>query len=85
VKQDFNKILDQIGFVDKIIFGRLNYNKMVTSYNEKEVFYNDLTKTVVDFCIKNSKQYHIKEGTYCGQEQQEIITSNILDYSLAAI
>jgi DNA repair photolyase len=86
VEQDFNDILEEIDFVDKIIFGRLNYNKMVSSYKGKENFYNQLSKTVVNFCIKNNKQYHIKEGTFCDSEdQQKIITSNILDYSPAVI
>jgi len=86
VEQDFNDILKEIGFVDKIIFGRLNYNKMVSSYKEKEEFYNELSRLVVGFCVKNNKQYHIKEGTFCGnEERQEIITSNILDYSPAVI
>jgi DNA repair photolyase len=85
IEQDFQKIIQEIGFVDKIIFGRLNYNKMVSVYKEKEAFYNELSRIVVDFCINNKKQYHIKEGTYCGKAEREIITSNILDYSPVVI
>jgi len=64
IEQDFSKILEQISFVDKIIFGRLNYNKKVREYKEYQEFYNNLSDIVVDYCIKNSKEYHIKNGTY---------------------
>lgn len=64
ITQDFDDILKQIGFVDKIIFGRLNYNKKVTEFKNYQSFYNNLVEKVIDFCTRNSKQYHIKEGTY---------------------
>ena len=32
IEQDVHEILDKIKFTDKIIFGRLNYNKKVTEY-----------------------------------------------------
>lgn len=63
LEQDFNEILNAIGFVDKIIFGRLNYNKLSTAYKDNKKFYNELSKNVIDFCNKNHKEYHIKEGT----------------------
>lgn len=64
IKQDFSLILEKIIFADKIIFGRLNYNKLVTAYKNYQDYYNNLTTQVIDFCIKNNIQYHIKDGTY---------------------
>lgn len=34
INQDFSEILEAISFVDKIIFGRLNYNPKVTQYKK---------------------------------------------------
>lgn len=63
LEQDFEEILKAISFVDKIIFGRLNYNKKVTEYKNYRIFFNDLSQRVIDFCIANDKDYHIKKGT----------------------
>ncbi len=64
IKQNFNDILESVKFVDKIIFGRLNYNKAVTSYKGYQDYYNTLTKQVIDFCNLNNINYHIKDGTF---------------------
>lgn len=63
IKQDFSEILNAISFVDKIIFGRLNYNKLVREYEGYQEFYNDLSEAVVEYCNNNNKECHIKEGT----------------------
>ncbi len=63
IEQDFDEILKVIGFVDKIIFGRLNYNKLVSSYKNRIEYYNELSDKVIAFCKKNKTEYHIKEGT----------------------
>jgi DNA repair photolyase len=63
ITQDLKKILNKISFVDKIIFGRTNYSKLVTAYKEHQNFYNDCAKQVIDFCEANDIQYHIKKGT----------------------
>jgi len=64
IEQDISDILNQISFVDKIIFGRLNYNKKVREYPGYQDYYDDLSEMVVDYCIQHNKEYHIKEGTY---------------------
>lgn len=64
LKQDFNEILNTISFVDKIIFGRLNYNPLVTKYAGKVEYYNDLSGQVIDFCTSNNIKYHIKNRTF---------------------
>lgn len=63
ITQDFRKILESISFVDKIIFGRLNYNSMVSQYPRYKAFYNKLSQQVIDFCMKHNKEWHIKKGT----------------------
>lgn len=63
VDQNFKKILESIAFVDKIIFGRLNYNAQVSQYSDQKGFYNHLSRQVIDFCKAKNKEYHIKEGT----------------------
>lgn len=63
IEQDLNALLETIGFCDKIIFGRLNYNKKVSEYKEYKQFFNACAQTVIDYCQKNNKKYHIKDGT----------------------
>lgn len=63
IEQDFDEILEAIGFCDKIIFGRLNYNKKVTEYKGYQEFFNNLAYRVIDYCKQNGKQCHIKSGT----------------------
>lgn len=63
INQDFDKILDAISFVDKIIFGRLNYNSKVTRYPGFQFFYNKLSEKVISYCKERGKDYHIKKGT----------------------
>ena len=63
IKQDLREILDAISFCDKIIFGRLNYNKKVSEYKDHKNFFNECAQTVIDYCNENNKAYHIKVGT----------------------
>lgn len=63
IDQDLKPILETIGFVDKIIFGRMNYNKQVTAYKGHQEFFNELARQVIAFCNNNSIAYHIKAGT----------------------
>lgn len=63
IEQDLNVILDAIGFCDKIIFGRLNYNKKVSEYKDHKAYFNELAEQVITYCKDNGKQYHIKDGT----------------------
>ena len=63
IEQDLNEILEAIGFCDKIIFGRLNYNKKVSEYKDHRAYFNELAEQVIAYCQTNGKQYHIKDGT----------------------
>ena len=63
IEQDFDAILDAIGFVDKIIFGRMHYNKKVTEYKDHKQFFNNLSDRVVDYCRNHEIDFHIKRKT----------------------
>ncbi len=64
IDQDLNEILEAVSFADRIIFGRTNYSKEVTSgYPENKKFYNEKAKDVIDFCTSRKIAYHIKEKT----------------------
>lgn len=64
INQDLNELLEAVSFADRIIFGRTNYSKEVTSgYPEHKKFYNEKAKEVIDFCTNRKIAYHIKEKT----------------------
>ena len=65
VQQDLSKILKKISFVDKIIFGKLNYNVEVSQSNYKEgkEFYEQCANEVIAFCKEKGIDCHIKNGT----------------------
>lgn len=63
IEQDLTPILEAVGFADRIIFGRLNYNKKVAEYKEAKKFYNEEAQKVISFCKKRGVAYHIKDGT----------------------
>lgn len=63
IEQDLEDVLEAVAFVDKIIFGRTNYCKEVSSYKDHKEFYNKLATEVIDFCERRGIQYHIKDKT----------------------
>jgi len=62
-EQDITEILKAVDFVDRIIFGRMNYNFMINSFNKALNFYEECAITVIEFCIEYGIDYHIKNGT----------------------
>lgn len=62
-EQSLLKLLGHVAFVDKIVFGRWNYNAAVSSYPSHKAFYNQCAKTVKTFCRDNGIEYRIKRGT----------------------
>lgn len=68
-EQDLLEILREIDFVDKIIFGRTNYSKEISAYKKHRDFYNKQSEIVIEFCRKNSIDYHIKNGTITDIDQ----------------
>lgn len=63
IKQDIEEILKEIYFVDKIVFGKWNYNGFVGYFKGYKAFYNDSAYKVIKFCEKNNIDCHIKSGT----------------------
>jgi len=63
IEQDITEILKKLSFVDKIIFGRLNYNAKVSEYKRHKEFFNEMSEIVKEFCKKNNIACHIKDGT----------------------
>lgn len=62
-EQDLTEVLEAISFVDRIIFGRTNYSKEISSYEAHREFYNQEVQKVIDFCKEKNIAYHIKKGT----------------------
>ena len=63
VKQDIRDILEAVSFTNKIIFGRLHYNKKVSAYKDYKQFFNETANTVIDFCKSHNIAFHIKTRT----------------------
>ena len=63
IKQDLIKILNKISFVDRIIFGKLNYNVKSSSFIGNKTFYENCAKIVINFCERYRITHHIKFGT----------------------
>lgn len=67
--EDIDKILEEVSFVNKLIFGKFNYRKIVPTKKTLSVwknnieFYEEMVKKVISFCEKNNIKYHIKFGT----------------------
>lgn len=64
VCQELKPILEEVSFADRIIFGRTNYNKAVSSYSHVKDWYNERVLEVVRFCLDNEIDYFIKHGTW---------------------
>lgn len=71
--KNIEKLLDSISFVDKIVFGRLNYNIEASKFPDNENFYKRTAETLIKFCQKNDIIYHIKEGTPYSEEKTKKI------------
>ncbi len=64
IEQDLKTLLEAVSFVDKIIFGRMNYSKDVSKgYPQHRIFYNNKAQEVIDFCKQRDILFHIKEKT----------------------
>jgi len=79
VEQNLIKILGKVSFVDKIIFGKLNYNVKSTQFGHNGDFYHNCAEVVVDFCKSKRIEYHIKYGTQKkdNRKTEKIFAKNI--------
>jgi DNA repair photolyase len=72
ITQDLKVILRRVAFADKIIFGRLNYNRLVTQYPDYLAFYDQMAQLVSDYCEKHGQEYHIKKGTWSNEHAKRL-------------
>lgn len=70
VEQNLDNMLEKCKFVNKIIFGRLHYSKLVSQYKGYQSFYNNCVNEVIMFCENNKIDYHIKNGTYIQEDDK---------------
>lgn len=63
LSQNLLEILEAVSFTDKIIFGRTNYNKQVSSFPAVKEWYTEQAHQVISFCNSRGIAYHIKKGT----------------------
>lgn len=71
VVQELLPMLNCVSFADRIIFGRTNYNRVVSSYPGVKDWYNDRVVEVVDFAVEHGIDYYIKKGTWTGSGDPE--------------
>lgn len=81
IQQDLHKILREISFVDKIIFGKLNYNVKSSQFSANKDFYYNCAKIVIEFCKNKGIEYHIKYGTQKKDDKktEKIFVKNIIE------
>ena len=61
-EQDLKELLEQLDFVNFMIFGKLNYDKRANTPEAKE-FYKQAAVEFVDFCKGHGIRYHVKSDT----------------------
>lgn len=76
IQQDIRNILNSVSFVDRIIFGRLNYNVMVPRYPNYKKNFKEVSNHVVEFCKENNKEYYIKKAS----EMKAVILTHDTDF-----
>jgi hypothetical protein len=59
---DNGKVLEELAFVDFIVFGKWNYDVRSSTPEAKEE-YLDYVYTFRDFCKANNIRYHVKSET----------------------
>ncbi|WPX08693.1 SPL family radical SAM protein [Anaerocellum danielii] len=64
IEQDIDKLLEKISFVDKIVFGRWNYNTLSKSFENHKEFYLKISEKVQEFCEKNNIELIVKSEVY---------------------
>jgi len=63
IKQDIREILEAVSFVDRVVFGKWNYNKSTSQFLHYKNFYNSMAFEVATFCDRHKIECHIKKGS----------------------
>lgn len=82
IEQNLSELLNEVSFVDKIIFGKLNYNVKTSDFNGNADFYESCARMVIHFCKEKNIAYHIKYGT---QLKDDKTTEHILGKEKSAL
>ena len=79
---DVDALLNELEFVDKFIFGRLNYTLAVTQYlkNVDASFYARIAADVKAWCVMRDKPLHIKHRTPLYNPATKTILAVDFDY-----
>lgn len=64
VEQGLDQLLESVSFVDRIVFGRANYNREVSAFPSVKEWYNGRVEEVLAFCAARGIDVHIKKGTW---------------------
>lgn len=60
---DVERLLEALSFVDRVVFGKWNYNALASAYEREHGFYGGVAARVAEWCARNGKSLHIKSGT----------------------
>jgi DNA repair photolyase len=60
---DVERLLEALSFVDRMVFGKWNYNRLASTYEREYGFYGEIASRVAEWCMRNGKSLHIKSGT----------------------
>ena len=69
--ENINLLLEKVSFVDKIVFGKINYNVKSRFFEKNEEFYRKISDRVISFCEKRGIKCHIKHGTPHNKDDSE--------------
>ncbi len=68
---DVVPLLERVSFVDRIVFGKMNYVSESTKYAKAHPdFFENVANDVVEWCKLGGKVLHIKEGTPLAEHNQ---------------
>lgn len=84
IEQKLELILEEVSFADRIIFGRTNYNRTVSSYPNVKEWYNERVLEVIRFCKKREIDFYIKRGTWTGSDLT-VLDVEVLDCLSSAL
>jgi DNA repair photolyase len=63
IDQEVSNLLQSVGFVQRIVFGRLHYNGLVGKFRLYQDFYDSSVTQVIRYCESNNVTYYIKAKT----------------------
>lgn len=63
LRQDIMELLREVSFVDRIVFGKWNYNGKTGGFRGSQQFYDSMAMQVMKFCRENDIKVRFKTGT----------------------